>query len=370
MAAPAGPAELRLSFKIRQLELQKQVPDKAALAALERAYNILAHADLRAGYDALLKDPDAPVLFPYGGFGPLLVAGDRSRDGQTFFATRILAFRPEARQRRFRAPLRKFDFYADRAIYRDARRKLELIVDQATMPLVWDQSWNQCKHLLAAKVEIDATFVQAGKYRIKGAEWVLLQWESALPSRLQVTVPASAQEQVAAARKTYHRFGQYSRALERVRARIESEPVEKRELERILGEMGVPGDFDVAQITWRPDYDPFFYHQLSKRAKRQYLFREEFLFELPNLVVVETPQLGHATYLFGKPRSMEGFLSLYAHVSKEEIRRNRENVAARLGFLGRIVHGVNSRNWLKELRVRLAARGGRGVFRDREKSVV
>ena len=115
----------------------------------------------------------------------------------------------------------------------------------------------------------------------------------------------------------------------------------------------MPGDFDVAQITWRPDYDPFFYHQLSKRAKRQYLFREEFLFELPNLVVVETPQLGHATYLFGKLRSMEAFLNLYARVRKEDIRRNRENVAAQLGFLGRIVHGVNPRVWLKELRARL-----------------
>ncbi|PYT30015.1 MAG: hypothetical protein DMG58_15295, partial [Acidobacteria bacterium] len=62
---------------------------------------------------------------------------------------------------------------------------------------------------------------------------------------------------------------------------------------------------------------------------------------------------GHATYLFGKLRSMEAFLNLYARVRKEDIRRNRENVAAQLGFLGRIVHGVNPRVWLKELRARL-----------------
>ena len=127
----------------------------------------------------------------------------------------------------------------------------------------------------------------------------------------------------------------------------------KRELERTLGQMGVPGDFDVAQITWRPDYDPFFYRQLASRARRQYLFREEFIFEVAGGVVVETPQLGHATYLFGKLRSMEAFLNLYARVRKEDIRRNRENVAAQLGFLGRIVHGVNPRVWLKELRARL-----------------
>jgi len=70
-------------------------------------------------------------------------------------------------------------------------------------------------------------------------------------------------------------------------------------------------------------------------------------------VVVETPQLGHATYLFGKPRSMEALLSLYARVTKKDIRRNRENAAVRLGFLGRIVHGVNPRAWAKELHARL-----------------
>lgn len=50
--------------------------------------------------------------------------------------------------------------------------------------------------------------------------------------------------------------------------------------------------------------------------------------------MVETPQLGHATYVFAKPRSMEGFLVLYTKIAKEDIRRNRDNVGGRLGFLG------------------------------------
>jgi len=29
------------------------------------------------------------------------------------------------------------------------------------------------------------------------------------------------------------------------------------------------------QSALRPDYDPFFYRQLSRRARRIYLFREE-----------------------------------------------------------------------------------------------
>jgi len=348
-----GPAELRLSFKIRQIEIQRQSANKNAVTTLERAYNILAQPELRACYDVLLRDPETPVLFPYGGFGSLLVSGDRSRDGQTFFVTRILAFRPETRQRRFRAPLRRFEFYADRSVYRDARRKLELVVDQAIMPLVWDESWNRWKHLLAAKVEIDATFVQAGKYRIKRGEWVLVQCDSALPSRLTVKLPSNVRKEADRARETYHRFGQYTEAFDRIKARIEHEPVAKRELDRLLGQLGVPADFDVAQLSWRPDYDPFFYRQLAKRARRLYLYRDEYIFETVAGAVVETPQLGHATYFFSKPASMETFLALYMRTNKEDIRANRNNVAEQLGFLCRIVHGVDPRGWLKELRAKL-----------------
>jgi hypothetical protein len=42
-------------------------------------------------------------------------------------------------------------------------------------------------------------------------------------------------------------------------------------------------------------------------ARRIYLFRGEYIFDLEKTVVVETPQLGHATEVFVKPKSMEGF---------------------------------------------------------------
>jgi hypothetical protein len=70
-------------------------------------------------------------------------------------------------------------------------------------------------------------------------------------------------------------------------------------------------------------------------------------------VVVETPQLGHATYVFAKPKSMDNFLALYTKITKDDIRRNRNNAAARLGFLGRVIHGTNPRVWLKEVRQRV-----------------
>jgi hypothetical protein len=98
---------------------------------------------------------------------------------------------------------------------------------------------------------------------------------------------------------------------------------------------------DVAQITWRPDYHTLFYRQLCRRARRLYLFRSEYIFDLENVTVVETPQLGHATYLFTKPVDMSDFLAAYASVTKEDIRQNRDNVAERLGFLGRLIHGTN-----------------------------
>lgn len=350
MPASADQGQLRLSFKIRQLELAKAGAPKDGHTTLERAYNILAQPELRACYDALLKDPDAPALFPYGGFGSLLVSGDRSRDGQTFFATRILTFRPELQQRRFHAPLRKFDFYPTTALYRDARRKLEVMIDQCAMPVAWDQGWNQWKHLLAAKIEIQGMFVKAGTYRIRSGEWRLVEWENALPSRLNVKPPASINEDLDAARKAYHRFGQYSEALDRIRARIEREPVEKRELERMLVQLGVPGDFDVSLLTWRPDYDALFYRQLVRRARRLYLYRDVYIFDLVSGVAVETPQLGHATYLFAQPASMERFLALYARTAKDDIRANRGNAAEQLGFIRRVVHGTNPRSWIRELK--------------------
>ena len=121
----------------------------------------------------------------------------------------------------------------------------------------------------------------------------------------------------------------------------------------MLSSLKVPGDFDIAQISWRPDYDPFFYQQLSRRARRIYLFRDEYIFDLEKVVVIETPQLGNATYVFSKSRTMESFLATYTRVSKDDIRHNRNNVAEKLGFLCRIIHGHNPRSGAKELRVRI-----------------
>jgi hypothetical protein len=118
----------------------------------------------------------------------------------------------------------------------------------------------------------------------------------------------------------------------------------------MCSELRIPGDFDVAQISWRPDYDPLFYRELSRRARRIYLFCDEYIFDFERAVVVETPRLGHATYIFSKPKNMEGFLATYTKITKHDIRHNRDNVAEKLKFLGRLVHGTNPRAWLTELK--------------------
>ena len=272
------------------------------------------------------------------------------------FARRILGFLPDRSQRHLHVPLRRCDFYDDSALCRDVRRKLEFWLDPAALHTVWNSTWNQWKHLAGAKIEIDATFVQSGKYRKRRGEWELVTWETALPSRLRVTLPGDFQQRVDEARQTYHRIGQYSRPLDQVRLALEHRAIEKAELQKMCSDLHIPGDFDIVQISWRPDYDPFFYRQLLRRSRKIYLFRAEYIFDLEKTVVVETPELGHATYVFSKSSSMESFLALYTRISKDDIRNNRESVAEKLGFLGRMIHGSNPRAWLQEVRRRIGER--------------
>ena len=344
------PSDLRLAFKVRMLELQAERARREQLQAVERAFNLLANPELRSCYQALLIDPDAPALFPYGGFGSLLVAGELSADRETFFARKIVSFFPERRERRFRAPLRKIEFLGGQAIYRDSRRKLELFLDELALPLPWDPTWNQWRHLVSTKFGVEATFVKSGKYRLRDGEWRLVDWETALPSRLKISLPADTHRVLSDARKTYSRFGTCFDAIQGIRDRIEREPIEREELGRICGELGIPSDFDIAQISWKPDYDPFFYNQLRKRTRKMFLFRDEYVFELQRAIVVEVPEQGNATYIFSRAGKVEQWIVDYARTPKDDIRRNRANAAERLGFVGRVMHGRNPRTWLRDLR--------------------
>jgi hypothetical protein len=167
IAPSASPAEIRVAFKLRALELEMTGAARAEQAKLERAFNILGHPELRAHYDSLLANWELAAVFPYGGVGSLLVAGDRSPSGETFFARRILAFVPDQVHRRFHIRLRDCEFYADKALFHDARRKLQFWLDPALLRVTWDPSWNRWKHLLGAKIEVAGPLsrLQRAKHR-------------------------------------------------------------------------------------------------------------------------------------------------------------------------------------------------------------
>ena len=349
----ASPADLRLSYRIRRIELDTMDARSPELQGAERAFNFLAHPHLRSCYDALLQDGAAPALFPYGGFGQCVVAGDLSEDGTTFFARRLLSYRPDQHQRHFRAPLRRVDYLNGYAVYRDSRRKVEVFLDPALLPVGWDPTWNQWKHLTGTKIGIEGTFVESGKYRQLAGDWHLIRWETALPSRVCITVPADAQKSLATAHQAYQRFGQYHDAIEQIRSRLAREPLDEQELASLCRSLGVPSDFEIAQFCWKPDYDSYFYQQLKKRSQNVYFLRDQFIFQLPRAIVIEIPQLGHATYIFTKPPNVREFVRKYAITSRDDIRKNRGNVAQELGFIGRVMHGSSPRTWLRTLRSRI-----------------
>ena len=261
---------------------------------------------------------------------------------------------PEQSYRRFHLPLRNCEFYADKGLCRDVRRKLQFWLDPALLHFAWNPSWNRWKHLLTSKIEVEGSFVRSGRCEKRSSDWKLVDW--GLPSRLSIKLPTNFEEDVQRAQNTYCRFGRYSRSLDQIRLCLEHKAIERKDLERMCSELGIPGDFDVAQISWCPDYDSFFYRQVSRLARRTYLFRAEYIFEMEKGVVAETPQFGHATYVFTKPRDMDNFLARYTKITKDNIRGNQENVAERLGFVGRIVHGTNPILWLNDIREYLGER--------------
>ena len=343
----APPKELRLAWKLRELELLSALAPSAHRTALARAFNILSVPELRTCYDASLKDPKSPVLFPFAGFGLILALGTPIKD--RFFVRQILSFIPERQGRHFKLPLRKLDYYADKAVYRDSRVKLEVTLDALLLPLGFEPSWNRWKHLLETSVDVHAEFVKTGKYVRKGNQFQLVTWETALASRIEINLPDNLGEAVNTAKHNYRRFGRYSSWIDEMRQRIEREPTEKGTLERLGAAEGIPSDFDVALINWKPDYDRYYYEQLLERSRRLFLFRNEYLFETAAAIVVETPQAGHATYVFSAPGDLEAFLRGYTQTTKEAIRHNQDNCAERLGYLRRVVHGGDRQKWLAEL---------------------
>jgi hypothetical protein len=346
----ASPDQLRVAWRMRSLELTMGGADSHQFSCVERAFNLLAHPDLRNCYDAMRKDDDALPLFPYGGFGAILVSGHLSKEEDAFFADRILAYKPQTTVRKVNLLLRKCEFLADLAVCRDGRRKVEIWLDSNSAPgLDWDLTWNHWKHWLSSRLAVDATFVTSGKHRLNKGEWTLQTWQVALPSRLRVQMAETLAVDIRHALQIHALLGEHADLVRHIRTKCEKAPVEFSQVQAWFEQAGATCDLKPHHVTWRPDYEPYYFEQLRKRSRTWFLFRDEFLFVWDKVLIAEVPQPGHATYIFAKPADLDHFLNRYAKLSREEIRHNRDNLASALGFVGRVIRGKRRKRWLESV---------------------
>lgn len=341
------PDAMRIAWRLRNLELQACGKGRTECARVERAFNILAHPDLRRCYDQLRVDENAAPLFPYGGPGSLLVEGDLAGDGVAFFGRRIIAYRPAMEQHKVSVPLRSCEFLSDRIVYEDRRRRIELSIDGNLLPDVrWDHTWNTWGVWLRNRIEIEATFVKTGKCRLQKGECEALTWLTAVPSRMKLHTSNDLSADVEHARIIHRLLGNHVDVIERVRTAVRRRPIEYREVQRRFDELSVSAELRPEHATWQRDFDVYYFDELRSRATNWFLFRREFIFVLSTGIVSEVPMPGHATYVFRTPADFDSFIGQYAAVTREDIRRNRNNCAALLGFVGRVVRGRHRKRWL------------------------
>lgn len=340
---------LRLAWRVKTVAAQLSGAVDIT-AKVERAFNLLANPEVRSAYDASLLDDDAPLPFPFGAAGDCVVAGRLSKDGETFFADSILAFKPNVQPKRIEVLLRQCEFLPDRIIFKDSKRKVELWLDPGLLAgLAWDSTWNNWKQWLPSRIAIASDFVEAPKVHFDGGERVVTSWWIALPSRISVMTPASLSEDIERARAFHDLLGHHTDILNKVREEVAREPVEASTVQFWFDELGAAPPLRPEFATWQPDYEAYYFDQLRQRSRVWFLFREEYLFVLPGAVVSEIPMAGHASYIFAEPPDMDRFLRRYRRVVRTDIRMNKDGVATELGFVGRALRGTKKKRWLADV---------------------
>jgi len=99
------------------------------------------------------------------------------------------------------------------------------------------------------------------------------------------------------------------------------------------------GDFDVALITWKPDYDAFYYKQLCKHARRVYLFRRNISSILSGGDRGDASAWSRDLLVF-EACQHDRVSNHLRECYKGDIRHNRSNVPKGSVF-GRLIHGLN-----------------------------
>ena len=335
-------AELRTAWRLRHIELTAPNTDAGERLRAERSFNILMNPCLRQCYDSMPCGDDIPLPMPYAGPAEILVEGSFSVNEGAFFGTRILSYRPETEKRTVSILLRTCEFLKDRVIFRDPRHKCEVWLDRTQLPgISWDLRWNHSKHWLQSRLKIEATFVRTstpdGEVRLV-----------ALPSRTQVVLPDGIKTDIARAAEIQRSVSQNIDVLNRIRSELRSKPTEYVVVQQWLDHLGIR-DVEPELAVWEPDYDPFYFQALRAHSSTCFLFRDEFLFVLPQAVISEIPKAGHATYTFARPTDLDSFLTLYSRFTREDVRANRHNAATHLGFIGRIVRGTDKARWKRNV---------------------
>jgi hypothetical protein len=272
----------------------------------------------------------------------VLVEGKLSAEQGNFFANRIVGYRPETEKRTVSLLLRRCEFLEDRLICRDPRHKLEVWLDRAQLPgFSWDMTWNRSKRWLQSRLAVDATFVRTCA---PGGDIYL----TALPSRTRVILPEGINEDISRAATVQRLVGQNAEVFDRIRSELRREPIEHKLIREWLDHLDAR-DVEPELAIWESDYDRFYFQTLRARSLTWFLYRDEFLFVLPQAVISEIPQAGHASYAFAKPTDLGSFLRRYSEATREDIRTNRNNAATNLGFIGRIVRGTDKTRWAQNV---------------------
>ncbi len=342
--------ELRLAWRLKSIEHALSSDQSISKSHMERAFNVLANPALKESFDRIRFDDDALPLFPYGGYGSILVEGRLVEDGKAFIGNRILAFKPEMAEKKVSILLRSCEFLPDRIVCHDSRRKLEVWLDGGLLPgLNWDPSWNNWKHWIRSRLEVEATFVTSAKERLEQGERIVSKWCVALPSRLRVVVPEGLMADIVGARAFHALLGRHADLIRQIAAQIESHPAEHSLVEKWFRDFNAEPGLRPQHVSWQPDHDEFCFEELRKRSKTWFLFRDEYLFVWHKILIAEIPALGHATYIFSRPANLEEFMAAYGKTERDDVRRNRHDVASRLGFIGRVVRGQRKMRWLNDV---------------------
>jgi hypothetical protein len=120
-------------------------------------------------------------------------------------------------------------------------------------------------------------------------------------------MPASLAADIRSALEIHALLGQHSDLVRHVREQCEKVPVEHIQVQSWLDQAGASSHLKPHHVTWRPDYEPFYFEQLRKRSRTWFLFRDEYLFVWGRVLIAEIPEPGHATYVFAKPDDLDAF---------------------------------------------------------------